>query len=77
MIDELKRLKEKGTWNEFKGTLKQEFGDLTEDDMTYLEGKEDEFFGRLQQKLGVKKDELSSKLRGVIDKMESEGQEKK
>ena len=32
----------KGNWNEFKGKLKQEYGELTEDDLIYEEGKEDE-----------------------------------
>ena len=41
----------KGKWNEVKGKLKQEFADLTDDDLLYEEGKEDELYGRLQQKL--------------------------
>ena len=42
----------KGNWNEFKGKLKQKFADLTDDDLLYEEGKEDEMWGKLQQKLG-------------------------
>ena len=52
------RLELKGKWNEIKGNLKQEYGDLTDDDLTYVEGKEDELYGRLQQKLGKSRDEL-------------------
>lgn len=48
----------KGKWNEIKGNLKQQYGDLTDDDLTYVEGKEDELYGRLQQKLGKSRDEL-------------------
>jgi len=47
-----------GTWNEVKGKLKQEYSDLTDDDLTFQEGKEDELFGRLQKKLGKTKDEI-------------------
>ena len=45
-------LKIKGTWNEVKGKLKQKYGDLTDDDLQYREGKEDEVVGSLQKRLG-------------------------
>lgn len=48
----------KGNWNEMKGKLKQQYGNLTDNDLTYVEGKEDELYGRLQQKLGKTKDEV-------------------
>jgi len=48
----------KGTWNTVKGKLKQAYGNLTDDDLKYEEGKEDELLGRLQQKTGKTKDEL-------------------
>jgi uncharacterized protein YjbJ (UPF0337 family) len=48
----------KGNWNELKGKIKQKFADLTDDDLLYEEGKEDELYGRLQQKLGKTKDEV-------------------
>ena len=55
-------LKLKGSWNELKGKLKQEYGKLTDDDLTYVEGKEDELLGRLQQKTGKARDELKRQL---------------
>jgi uncharacterized protein YjbJ (UPF0337 family) len=48
----------KGNWNELKGKLKQKFADLTDDDLMYAEGKEDELLGKLQIKLGKSNDEL-------------------
>jgi uncharacterized protein YjbJ (UPF0337 family) len=48
----------KGKWNEVKGKLKQEYADLTDDDLLYVEGKEDELYGRIQQKVGKSKDEV-------------------
>jgi uncharacterized protein YjbJ (UPF0337 family) len=48
----------KGTWNEVKGKLKQQYADLTDDDLTYTEGKEDELYGKLQKKLGKSKEEV-------------------
>ncbi len=48
----------KGTWNTLKGKLKQAYGNLTDDDLKYEEGKEDELLGRLQKKTGKTKDEF-------------------
>lgn len=48
----------KGNWNEKKGKLKQSYGQLTDDDLAYQEGKEDELMGKLQKKLGKTKDEV-------------------
>ena len=52
------KLKLKGNWNELKGKMKQSYGDLTDDELTYEEGKDDEFVGRLQKKLGKTKEEI-------------------
>ncbi len=51
-------LKVKGDWNQVKGKLKQQYADLTDDDLLYVEGKEDELYGRLQKKTGKTKEEL-------------------
>ncbi len=48
----------KGIWNEAKGKLKQKFSHLTDDDLMYEEGKDDEFLGRLQQKTGKTVEDL-------------------
>ncbi|MGN7719735.1 CsbD family protein [Chitinophaga sp. 22620] len=48
----------KGAWNEIKGKLKQKYADLTDDDLMYTEGKEDELYGKLQTKLGKSKEEV-------------------
>jgi len=48
----------KGNWNEISGKLKQQFANLTDDDLLFKEGKEEELMGRLQQKLGTTKEGL-------------------
>ena len=48
----------KGSWKEVAGKLKQRFANLTDDDLLFKEGKEEELLGRLQQKLGTTKEEL-------------------
>ena len=51
-------LKLKGAWNEVKGKVKQSYADLTDDDLLYEEGKEDELVGRLQTKTGKTRDQV-------------------
>jgi uncharacterized protein YjbJ (UPF0337 family) len=48
----------KGSWNETKGKLKQKFATLTDNDMLFIEGKQDEMLGRLQAKLGKTREEI-------------------
>ena len=57
-IGGMTKLQFKGNWNEIKGKLKQKYAHLTDDDLKFVEGKEDELFGRLQQRLGKNKEEL-------------------
>lgn len=56
------KLEIKGSWNTLKGKLKQAYGDLTDDDLKYEEGSEDELVGRIQQKLGKSRDEVRKML---------------
>ncbi|MFW5687498.1 MAG: CsbD family protein [Bacteroidota bacterium] len=56
------KLKIKGNWNEIKGKLKQKYSQLTDDDLLYVEGKEDELIGRLQQRLSKSKEEIEYEL---------------
>ena len=49
-----------GNWNEMKGKLKQKYADLTDDDLMFDEGKEDEMWGKLQQKIGKTEKEIKS-----------------
>ena len=54
----------KGKWNQLKGKVKQAYADLTDDDLKHEEGKDDELYGRLQQKTGKTRE-------GVIDWLKS------
>lgn len=48
----------KGEWNQVIGKVKQEYAELTEDDMKMAEGKKDEFIGKIQEKTGKAKSEI-------------------
>lgn len=54
----MNKLSIKGNWNEVSGKLKQEYANLTDDDLLFVEGKEDELLGKLQKKLGKTKEEV-------------------
>lgn len=60
-----KELKLKGNWNEIKGKIKQQYANLTDDDLKYDEGKDDELIGRLQKKIGKTKDEVINWIQGL------------
>lgn len=55
----------KGNWNELKGKMKQEYAELTDDDLAYQEGQEEELLGRIQQKIGKTKQEVTDWIDGL------------
>ena len=55
----------KGRWSEIEGKLKQKYANLTDDDLLFKEGKEEELLGRLQKKLGKTKEQI----RNLIGKL--------
>lgn len=59
------KLEFKGTWNELKGKLKQKYGELTDDDLTYDEGLDDQLIGKLQKKLGKTRDEIVKEIKSL------------
>jgi uncharacterized protein YjbJ (UPF0337 family) len=59
------KLQFKGSWNEVKGKLKQKYARLTDDDLTFAEGKDDELLGRLEKQLGKTKEELRMEIESL------------
>ena len=55
----------KGSWNEVRGKMKQKYAQLTDDDLAFAEGKEDELLGRLEQKLGKTKEDLRKEIENL------------
>ena len=55
----------KGSWNEVKGKLKQKYAQLTDNDLAFSEGKDDELLGRLEQKLGRTKEDLRKEIESL------------
>jgi uncharacterized protein YjbJ (UPF0337 family) len=61
----MNKLQFKGGWNEVKGKLKQKYGQLTDNDLTFAEGKDEELLGRLQTRLGKSKEELRKEIESL------------
>ncbi len=59
------QLRIKGNWNEIKGKVKQHWGNLTDDDLTYSEGKEEELIGKIQKRTGEKREEVINYLKNL------------
>lgn len=66
-------LKEKimirGDWDQIKQSLKSKFGNLTDEDLAYQEGQEEELLGRLQQRLGKTKEEVQYEIVKASDRL--------
>lgn len=58
----------KGKWHEIKGKAKQQWGKLTDDDMTQIEGSFEELSGLLQKNYGYKKDQAKKEIDAFLKK---------
>jgi uncharacterized protein YjbJ (UPF0337 family) len=47
-----------GKWKQFKGELKKKWGNFTDDDLLYIEGRADKLEGKIQERYGDRKDEV-------------------
>jgi len=47
-----------GNWKQFKGELKRQWGEFTDDDLLYIEGSYDKYEGRLQERYGDRREEV-------------------
>jgi uncharacterized protein YjbJ (UPF0337 family) len=52
------KLEIKGDWNIIKGKLKQQWADLTDDDLQHADGKMDELVGRIQRRTGQSREAI-------------------
>lgn len=53
----------KGNWKQTKGAVKQQWGKLTDDDLTRIEGDRDRLVGTVQERYGVAKDDAERQVR--------------
>lgn len=58
----------KGNWRILKGKIMQQWGDLTEDDVTQMKGTYEELAGRLQKKYGYDKERVKKEIETFLNK---------
>jgi uncharacterized protein YjbJ (UPF0337 family) len=46
-----------GKWKQFKGSVKQRWGQLTDDDLDFISGTRDKLIGRIQERYGITREE--------------------
>ena len=51
-----------GKWKQMKGSIKSRWGNLTDDDLTAVEGQKDQLVGRIQERYGIAKDEAQKQV---------------
>lgn len=51
-----------GNWKQLKGKAKEQWGKLTDDDMTVIEGKRDQLVGKIQERYGYAKDQAEKEV---------------
>ena len=61
------KLEIKGDWNIIKGRLKQQWARLTDDDLQYLDGQQDELVGRIQKRTGETREAVEDAIRKLHD----------
>jgi uncharacterized protein YjbJ (UPF0337 family) len=62
----MNKLEVKGDWNITKGKLKQKWGQLTDSDLQYTEGRQDELLGRIQKRTGETREAIEKALNEVF-----------
>ena len=53
----------KGNWKEFKGKVREQWGNLTDDELDVIAGQREQLSGRIQQSYGLSKDEAERQLK--------------
>lgn len=61
----MEELEFKGNWKQIKGKLKERYAVLTDNDLAYEEGQEEQLLGHLQEKLGKSKEEVKDIIRSL------------
>ncbi|MCL7421953.1 MAG: CsbD family protein [Methylobacter sp.] len=58
-----------GNWKQFKGKVKETWGELTDDELDQVAGKRDVLLGKIQERYGIEKDEAERRLRDFEDRI--------
>jgi uncharacterized protein YjbJ (UPF0337 family) len=51
-----------GKWKQLKGSVKQQWGKLTDDDLTFINGRSEELVGKVQERYGIAREEAQKRV---------------
>ena len=51
-----------GNWKQAKGKVKEQWGKLTDDDLTFIAGKRDQLEGKIQERYGIQRDAVRQQI---------------
>ena len=57
-----------GKWKQVKGKIKEQWGKLTDDDLTVLEGSSDQLIGKVQERYGIAREEAERQVKEFRNK---------
>lgn len=57
-----------GKWKELKGSVRKQWGKLTDDDLALIKGSEEELFGLIQKRYGYKREKVEDEVKAFVDK---------
>lgn len=60
----------KGMWNQLKGKVKQQWGELTDDDLDRIDGKREEMLGVVQERYGWERDKAESEINKFLKSLD-------
>lgn len=58
-----------GRWDRVKGQLRQQWGDLTDDELEQAKGNREELIGKIKQKYGDTKESIGEKVDQIMAKV--------
>jgi uncharacterized protein YjbJ (UPF0337 family) len=61
-----------GKWKQLKGSVKQEWGKLTDDDLDYINGSREKLIGKLQERYGIKREDAQDRMTKWFDRIPKE-----
>ena len=54
----------KGSWNQTKGAIKEQWGKLTDDDLMEIQGRRDQLIGKIQTRYGISQEQAEAQVSG-------------
>ncbi len=67
----------KGKWKQFRGEVKETWGELTDDDLDRIDGASDKLAGKIQERYGYSKEKAEDEVNRFVDRMDKPDSYKK